>query len=279
MIHLQAHYHTILTFGTKYKSLYRNDHTIYTNTLNIHLFGIFLVRTVSQEARSLTNPQFLSSMIGLRTSASPGVAGLTRRPSDWYLRVKITRGFLFLSGGGAFRTHPSVRTTSVPRTWRSRPPSSTWLTCWGSSSSCWPVSVWPLPWRSPRGSCCLSMGREKRTTKSRGFHYKCCRILMLICRDLHVLTCMLKLVKNLLYFRWESIAATWVFDYVLEVYQYFSFAICIVLLTWKQYMHKRKHGDTFTSICFVRFSVVSYTKFIWNCWIIKSCYFIRSLSI
>ena len=60
MIHLQAHYHTILTFGTKYKSLYRNDHTIYTNTLNIHLFGIFLVRTVSQEARSLTYPQFWS---------------------------------------------------------------------------------------------------------------------------------------------------------------------------------------------------------------------------
>ena len=34
MIHLQEHYYTILTFGTKYKSLYRNDHTIYTNTLN-----------------------------------------------------------------------------------------------------------------------------------------------------------------------------------------------------------------------------------------------------
>lgn len=33
MIHLQAHYHTILTFGTKYKSLYRNDYTIY----KIHL--------------------------------------------------------------------------------------------------------------------------------------------------------------------------------------------------------------------------------------------------
>ena len=36
MIHLQEHYYTILTFGTKYKSLYNNDHTIYTNTLNIH---------------------------------------------------------------------------------------------------------------------------------------------------------------------------------------------------------------------------------------------------
>lgn len=113
MIHLQAHYHTILTFGTKYKSLYRNDHTIYTNTLNIHLFGIFLVRTVSQEARSLTNPQFLSNMIGLRTSASPGVAGLTRRPSDWYLRVKITRGFFSFQVVGhsgharVFGLHPS----------------------------------------------------------------------------------------------------------------------------------------------------------------------------